>query len=224
MTARTLLAIALLWTLGACQDEPARAEGPKPTSAAGQRAELGKPAPDFSLPDTQGKTHRLSQLKGKTVVLEWFNPDCPFVKSARGKGPLSTLPKERQSDKLVWLTINSSAPGKQGNGVDRNRAALGEYGIANTLLLDEGGTVGRAYGAEKTPHMFVIDAKGVLVYRGGLDNAPMGVVDDARPRPKGAAPGALARYVADALDAMGKSAPIELADTPAYGCSVKYAQ
>jgi peroxiredoxin len=224
MTARKLLAIGLLWALGACQDPPAQAEAPKPASAPSARAELGKPAPDFALPDTKGKTYRLSELKGKTVVLEWFNPDCPFVKSARGKGPLKTLPGERQSEKLVWLTINSSAPGKQGHGLDRNRAALGEYGIANTLLLDESGAVGRAYGAEKTPHMFVIDAKGTLVYRGGLDNAPMGVVDDARPRPKGAAPGALARYVADALDAVGKGAPIELADTPAYGCSVKYAQ
>jgi peroxiredoxin len=225
MTALLLLPISLLLALsGACTDEPARAESPRPTSAAAGSAQLGKPAPDFALPDLQGKVHRLSELKGKTVVLEWFNPDCPFVKSARGKGPLSTLPKERSSDKLVWLSINSGAPGKQGHGVERNRAAVSEYGIANPVLLDESGLVGRAYGAEKTPHMFVIDARGTLVYRGGLDNAPMGVVDEARPRPKSAAPGALARYVADALDAVGRGAPIELADTPAYGCSVKYGQ
>lgn len=225
MTARLLLPIALLLAAStACTEEPVRAEGPKATTAAAGSAQLGKPAPDFALPDTEGKVHKLSALKGKTVVLEWFNPDCPFVKSARGKGPLSTLPKERSSDKLVWLSINSGAPGKQGHGVDRNRAAIGEYAIGNPVLLDESGLVGRAYGAAKTPHMFVIDPKGVLVYRGGLDNAPMGVVDDTRPRPKSAAKGALARYVADALDALGRGEPIELADTPAYGCSVKYAQ
>jgi peroxiredoxin len=223
MTARKLLAIALLGTLiTACRNEPARAEAPKPTPAAPHGAELGKPAPDFALPDLQGKTHKLSELKGRTVVLEWFNPDCPFVKSAHGKGPLRTLAQDRQSPKLVWWTINSNAPGKQGSGLERNKAALAEYGIVNTLLLDESGAVGHAYGAEKTPHLFVIDAKGVLVYRGGLDNAPMGVVDDARPRPSSSAPGTLAAYVADALDAVGRGTSIELTDTPAYGCSVKY--
>ena len=112
------------------------------------------------------KSVSLRSLRGKVVVLEWFNPDCPFVKYAHGKGPLRELAKQLGSDKLVWLSINSSGVGKQGNGVDRNRAAKGEYAIENTILLDETGEVGRKYGAEKTPHLFVIDPKGRLVYRG----------------------------------------------------------
>ena len=219
MIARSLV-LALFALASACSDQAARAEGAAP---AGQHAALGKPAPDFTLPDTEGKTVRLGELRGKTVVLEWFNPECPFVKSAHGKGPLRTLAKERRSDKLVWLSINSGAPGKQGHGAERNRAGKAEFAMENPVLLDESGKVGRAYGAEKTPHMFIIDEKGVLVYRGGLDNAPMGVVDDTRPKPESTPPGTLVRYVADALDALAAKKPVPLAETPAYGCSVKYA-
>ena len=186
-------------------------------------AELGKPAPDFTLTDTEGKSVTLSALRGKTVVLEWFNPECPFVKFARGSGPLKSAPKRHASDKLVWLTINSNAPGKQGAGLERNIAAKRDYDIGNRLLLDESGKVGRAYGAEKTPHMFVIDAKGVLVYRGGLDNAPIGKVDDARPRLPQTQAGTLEPYLDLALADLAKKRALRLADTPAYGCTVKYA-
>src|SRR5262245_42865819 len=88
------------------------------SSAHAQGASLGKPAPDFTLTDTEGKTVKLSALRGKTVVLEWFNPDCPFVRHAHGKGPLKDLAKRYSNEKLVWLTINSNAPGKQGNGLE----------------------------------------------------------------------------------------------------------
>jgi peroxiredoxin len=139
-------------------------------------AKLGEAAPAFSLPDLDGKQVALADFAGKTVVLEWFNPDCPFVKYAHGEGgPLRTMAKE-QGDSVVWLAINSGAPGKQGAGAERNREAKQEYAIDHAILLDEAGTVGRAYGATNTPHMFVIDPSGKLVYAGALDNAPMGKV------------------------------------------------
>jgi peroxiredoxin len=192
--------------------------------AAEETAEIGKRAPDFSLTDTDGVAVKLSTLRGKTVVLEWFNPDCPFVKHAHGKGPLKDLAKRMSNDKLVWLTINSNGPNKQGAGLERNRLAKTEYGFANRVLLDESGKVGRLYGAAKTPHLFVIDAKGVLVYRGGLDNAPVGVVDDDRPRPAGVPAGTLVPYLENALSDVSKARRPSQPDTPPYGCTVKYAE
>ena len=177
-----LARISLVAMLAACSAQSA-------ASAEPQAAAIGKPAPDFTLQDTDGKQVKLSALRGKTVVLEWFNPDCPFVKHARGKGPLQGFPQRVASPSLVWLSINSGAANKQGAGLDRNRAAKQEYGMQNQVLLDEAGKVGRAYGAQKTPHLYVIDPKGILVYRGGLDNAPVGVVDDARPKLPGTAAG-----------------------------------
>jgi peroxiredoxin len=210
---------------GAPPEPPAAVPGAQPSpKAAASKAALKRRAPDFTLPDLDANQVSLRALRGKLVVLEWFNPDCPFVKHAHGKGPLQDLAKRRQSAKLVWLSINSSAPGKQGHGLERNRVAKTEYAIENPILLDESGEVGRRYGAEKTPHLFVIDAKGLLVYRGGLDNAPMGVVDDARPRLPGSAAGALEPYLENALDDVLKGRAARLADTPAYGCSVKYAE
>lgn len=186
------------------------------------KATLKKPAPDFTLQDLEGKPVSLRGLRAKVVVLEWFNPDCPFVKFSHSKGPLRELAKQLGSEHLVWLSINSGGAGKQGNGLERNRAAKSEYGIENTILLDETGAVGHLYGAEKTPHLFVIDAKGRLVYRGGLDNAPMGVVDDARPRSKETKPGELEPYLQKAIEDLEKKRALRLSETPAYGCSVKY--
>ena len=213
MNARSIFGLICSFGLFACTH----------AAAESAPAALGKSAPDFTLHDTQGKPVKLSALRGKTVVLEWFNPDCPFVKHAHGKGPLKELAKRVSNDKLVWLTINSNAPNKQGAGLERNRAAIGEYGIQNRVLLDENGKVGHAYGAIKTPHIFVIDTKGVLVYRGGLDNAPIGVVDDERPRLPGTPAGSLEPYVENALQDVAQAKPIRLADTPPYGCTVKYA-
>jgi peroxiredoxin len=200
-------------------DRPAT---PAATSAEPGKAKLGTPAPDFTLVDTEGKTHKLSAYKGKTVVLEWFNPDCPFVKYAHSKGELQDMAKQLSDDALVWLTINSNAPGKQGHGIERNQAARKDYAMHNAVLLDETGDVGRAYAAEKTPHMYLIDAKGILVYRGGIDNAPMGEVDAERPRPAGLGEADLVNYVKTALDDMEHNGAIALPDTPPYGCTVKY--
>jgi len=213
----------LLATVAALTAQCTATAEPQASAAAVTTATLGKPAPDFTLQDTDDKQLTLSALRGKTVVLEWFNPDCPFVKHARGKGPLKDFAQRVSSASLVWLSINSSAPNKQGWGLDRNRAAKQEYGMQNRVLLDETGKVGHLYGAQKTPHLFVIDPKGNLVYRGGLDNAPVGVVDDARPKLPGTATGALEPYLDLALADLAQAKPLRLADTPPYGCSVKYA-
>jgi len=211
---------------------PAPAAAPTPTPApaapaasaasAPTAAELGKPAPAVTLTDIDGKAHDLAALKGKTVVLEWFNPECPFVRAAHGEGPLKDQAKRVQGKDVVWLSINSGAPGKQGHGVERNREGKKQFAMENPILLDESGAVGNSYGAQKTPHMFVIDPEGKLVYRGGIDNAPMNVVDDGRPRPEGSKAGERVNYVDAALQDLKAGKPVRVADTPAYGCSVKY--
>jgi len=196
----------------------------KPSSdRAASKAQLGKPAPAFKLHDLDGKEVSLASFRGKTVVLEWFNPDCPFAKAAHEKGPLADLAKRVANDKLVWLSINSSAAGKQGNGRDRNVKAKSDFGMTNPILLDEDGAVGHAYGAEKTPHLFIVDDKGVLRYRGGLDNAPMGTVDNERPRLPATPADKVEPYVEDALQDLKQRRAVRLAETPSYGCSVKYA-
>ena len=142
------------------------------------QAKLGEPAPAFSLPNLEGEAVSLADFAGKTVVLEWFNPDCPFVKYAHGpEGPLASLAKAKQAEGVVWLAINSGAPGKQGHGVARNREAKSEWALEHPILIDEDGAVGHSYGATSTPHMFVIDPEGTLIYAGALDNAPLGRVD-----------------------------------------------
>jgi peroxiredoxin len=174
-------------------------------------AEVGKPAPDFALKDTGGKPVSLASFRGKTVVLEWFNPDCPFVKHAHGQGALKSMAGQQTKRGIVWLAINSGASGKQGHGVDRNAEARKQYALDHPVLIDEDGKVGRAYGAKTTPHMFVIDAKGTLVYAGAIDNAPMGE-----------AAGPPVNYVEKALEALGAGKKIDPAQTKSWGCSVKY--
>jgi hypothetical protein len=120
---------------------------------------------------------------------------------------------EQRKKGVVWLVINSGAPGRQGHGHDLNARYRGEYGMGDPILLDENGDVGRIYGAEKTPHLFIVDGQGKLVYRGGLDNAPMGEVDGG---------GDYQAYVRDALADLVAGRPVRRAETPPYGCTVKY--
>lgn len=178
-------------------------------------AEVGRPAPDFALPDLDGKVHRLSELKGKVVVLEWFNPGCPYVVNAHTKGSLVDAAARAARDGVVWLAVNSGAPGKQGHGVDVNREAARRWGIGYPILLDEGGAAGKAYGATNTPHLFVISKDGTLIYKGAVDNSP----DGERASPKG---GVLVEYVPAALEDLAAGRPVRTAETKAYGCSVKF--
>lgn len=225
-----LAALPLSLSLFACRSEPKSERAPENAAASSaapvvaaapaapvEAAAIGAPAPDFTLPDLDGKPVQLSSFKGKTVVLEWFNPECPFVRKSHEKGSLVDTAKRLASDKVVWLAINSGAPGKQGTGKEKNAEARTKYGLTHPILLDESGAVGKLYGAKRTPHMFVIDSAGTLVYRGAIDNSPDGEGES----PTG---GKLVRYVEEALAALGAGKPVAVADTAAYGCSVKYAQ
>ncbi len=182
-----------------------------------EKADVGKPAPDFTLKDLDGKEVKLSSFKGKVVVLEWFNPGCPFVKNAHSKGSLKDAAKRHTQAGVVWLAINSAAGGKQGHGADTNREAAKTWAMDHPILLDESGTVGHTYGATNTPHMMVIDENGVLVYRGAIDNSPDGEGES----PTG---GKLVSYVDAALADIKAKKPVATAETKAYGCSVKYAK
>ena len=188
---------------------------PAPVSVSGT-AKVGSPAPDFELADLDGNKVKLSSFKGKTVVLEWFNPECPFVKKSHAEGSLVNTAARLAQNNVVWLAINSGAPGKQGHGADMNRAAAKAFGMNHPILLDETGAVGKAYGAKRTPHLYVIDPSGVLVYRGAIDNSP----DGEGQSPEG---GKLVNYVDATLADMGAGRPVAKAETEAYGCSVKYA-
>jgi peroxiredoxin len=205
----TMAALSTLALAARTSEEPKREEKKE------AKAELGKPAPDFELKDVDGKAVKLSDYKGKTVVLEWFNPECPYVVYAHTKGPLKGLDAKTATDGVVWLAINSSAAGKEGSGAEKNKKMRKEWNMAATLLIDEEGVVGRMYGAKSTPHMYIVDSKGNLAYRGGLDNAPMGKVDTEGTEP--------VNYVETALAELKAGKAVSKSETKAYGCGVKYA-
>jgi peroxiredoxin len=186
---------------------------PAPAASAAPAAPSGPAAPDFTLTDLDGHKVSLASYRGKTVVLEWFNPGCPFVRYSHGEGPLKDLARKYTSQGIVWLAINSGSPGKQGAGADVNRQARAEWGMEYPILLDEGGQVGKAYDAKTTPHMFVIDPAGQIAYKGALDNAPLGKVPSE----------GHVNYVEKALAALAAGKPVEVRETKSYGCSVKYA-
>jgi peroxiredoxin len=174
-------------------------------------AELGKPAPDFKLKDLNGAEVSLSSFKGKVVVLEWFNPGCPYVKAAHGEGALKDMAKK--NPEVVWLAINSNAPGKEGHGLEANKEGAKGFGMEHPVLLDEDGKVGKLYGAQRTPHMYVVDKDGNLAYRGALDNSGSGIPKDANP---------YVNHIEDALKNLAEGKPVATPDTKAWGCSVKY--
>ncbi|MDP2307820.1 MAG: redoxin domain-containing protein [Pseudomonadota bacterium] len=179
--------------------------------AALPKATVGQPAPDFALKDLTGKEVKLSSFAGKTVVIEWFNPGCPFVVYAHGEGPLKDQAKTATGGGVVWLAVNSGAPGKQGNGLELNQQATASWGMTHPVLLDETGAVGKSYGATTTPNMYVVDPKGTLVYAGALDNAPLGKAD-----------GAPVNYVNAALADIAAGRAVSTPTTKPYGCGVKY--
>ena len=176
---------------------------------------VGSTAPDFSLADSKGKTQSVSQYKGKTVVLEWFNPECPFVKKHYGSGNMQKLQEEFTGKGVVWLTIDSSAPGLEGNlTAEQAEKKIAEWKTKQTaLLLDPDGKAGRTYGAKNTPHMFVINPEGKIIYEGAIDSK-------ATPNPADIA--SSTNYVKVALDESLGGKPVSNANTKPYGCSVKY--
>jgi peroxiredoxin len=183
-------------------------------------ATVGKSAPAFSGTDSNGKTISLSSLKGKTVVLEWHNPDCPFVKS-QYKGKMQKLQKKWTDQGVVWLSIISSAPGLEG-AVDADGANADVKATQSNVtatILDPSGKIGHAYKAKSTPHMFVIDPKGILIYNGAIDNAPL---EDAT-SDKTQDGSQYVNYVDEALTQSQAGQKVATPSTAPYGCGVKYA-
>jgi len=184
-------------------------------SLAQASATVGQRAPDFTLQDTAGQPVRLSDYKGKTVVLEWTNPGCPFVRKHYDSGNMPATQKDAIDHAVVWLSINST---EKGSSDYLQPAALAHWlhkrkGVATAVLMDEEGTVGHAYGARTTPHMVIVNPEGTLVYAGAIDSIP-----SARPAdiPKAT------NYVKAALADLAAGRPVAQAVTQAYGCSVKY--
>ncbi len=178
-------------------------------------AEVGRPAPDFTLTDITGQSHQLSDFRGKVVVLEWVNQECPFVVKHYASGNLPATQKAATADGVVWLTINSGRPGAQGDfDPARVNAWAKEHGAAYTAYFrDQDGKVGRLYGAKTTPHMYVIAADGTLVYNGAIDSIRSASQADIAKAEN---------YVNSALAALKAGQPVKTASTQAYGCSVKY--
>lgn len=178
---------------------------------------VGDKAPEFSLPASDGKSYSLKDFvrEHRVVVLEWFNKDCPYVHKFYDSKTMQGLQQKALGGKVVWLTITSSAEGKEGHLTAAEAAQVrGETGMLSTaLLLDGKGNVARQYGAKTTPHMFVIDKKGKIAYEGAIDDRPSAVAKSL----EGAE-----NYVSAALEALAKGDPIKTNSTTPYGCGVKY--
>lgn len=204
-TRRTL--VAGLMTLGLVGQAALAEEAPE--------ARIGEPAPIFEAMDTQGTLRKLEEFRGKLVVIEWFNPQCPFVKKHYDSGNMQRLQEQYTGRDVVWLSVNSSAPGKQGHVTPEqaNAWAAEQKTHATAMLLDPAGAIGRRYGAMTTPHVFVLDPNGVLRYQGAIDDTASTDQADI-PQSK--------NYVAQALDALLAEQPVEVSSTQPYGCSVKY--
>ncbi len=185
-------------------------------SAQAATASIGKKAPDFTLTGADGKSHSLSDFSGKFIVLEWTNPQCPFVKKFYGSDTMQTLQKEETAKGVAWLRINSGAPGHDGYQTPAELASYvsDNHVAATQSLIDPTGKVGHTYGARNTPQMFVIDAKGTLIYAGGIDNKPSADPADIATS---------TNYVKAALDQAMAGKPVATPTAPPYGCSVKYA-
>lgn len=178
-------------------------------------AKVGEKAPDFELVDTNGKTHKLSSFAGKTVVLEWFNKGCPYVQKHYDSANMQRLQKTYTGKGVIWLTVISSAPGKQGFelGPEANKTRE-DWKIASTAtLLDPKGEVGKLYAAKTTPHMYIVDATGNLVYNGAIDSISSSKKADVAKAEN---------FVAGALELIAAGKPVEKSSTKPYGCSVKY--
>jgi len=211
--ASALAALLCLAAISPALADEAPAAKPEATAAV---ATVDQKAPDFKLQGIDGKTYSLADYKGKYVVLEWNNYDCPFVKKHYGSNNMQSVQKTYVDKGVVWLTICSSAEGKQGYYDSAALKTMAEERklAATAYLRDADGTVGKLYGAKTTPHMFIVNPDGVLIYAGAIDDKPSANPDDI----KGAT-----NYVAASLDAAMAGKPVDPKSTTAYGCGVKYA-
>jgi peroxiredoxin len=183
--------------------------------AAGSAPQIGQAAPDFTGTDSKGNPVRLSQYRGKTVVLEWTNADCPYTRKHYTSGNMQSVQALAQKNGVVWLTVISSAPGKQGyvNGPAADALTESRGAVPSAVLLDPSGTLGRMYAAKTTPHMFVIDKNGALQYMGGIDSiATPDISDIPHAEP----------YLKEAMLAVVQGSPVAHPVTRPYGCSIKY--
>lgn len=186
------------------------------TAPAFAAPEIGKPAPDFTAKDIDGKDFKLSDHKGKIIVLEWSNHECPYVVKHYSSGNMQKTQKTALDQGTEWVTIVSSAPGRQGNvSAEEAKKIATDAGASYTAkIMDESGAIGKAYDAKTTPHMFVIDKEGTLVYAGAID-------DDPSPRPESVQ--TAKNYVLAALDNLAAGTPVQTPSSQSYGCAVKYA-
>jgi hypothetical protein len=175
---------------------------------------IGEPAPGFEGVDSRGKIHRLADYRGKTVVLEWTNHDCPFVRKHYSSGNMQQQ-REAAAQGVIWLSVISSAPGKQGHvsPAEADKLTRNRDAAPHAVILDEQGRIGLSYNARTTPHMFIIDGAGKLVYMGGIDSITTANPDDI-PR--------ATQYVRVALQELAAGKPVSTPVTKPYGCSVKY--
>jgi hypothetical protein len=207
-----LLTVALTFAvvLAGCAAPDASAAPETPAAA-----KVDQPAPAFKLVDSTGKTRSLADFAGKTVVLEWTNHECPFVRKHYGSGNMQAQQRDATSKGVVWLSINSSALGNQGHvdGATAESIRSKARAVQTAYLLDPDGTVGRTYGAKTTPHMYVIDPKGVLRYAGGIDSIPSADTADIAKA---------TQYVPQVLAELAAGKPVGIKVTRPYGCSVKY--
>jgi len=186
-----------------------------PISTALAQAVPGKPAPAFTLADLDGRKVALAEMRGKYVILEWTNPSCPFVRKHYGSGNMQSLQRRFAAEGVVWLTINSTArshpeylkPAELKSWLQQQEAA------PTNAALDADGTVGRAYGAKTTPHMYVIDPNGAVVYAGAIDDKRSADPADVR---------AASNFVVQAMNELRAGKPVSSPATPPYGCSIKY--
>ena len=183
--------------------------------ASALAARVGEAAPDFTATDSNGKSHHLAEYKGKYVVLEWHNQGCPYTRKHYESGNMQRLQKEWTGKGVVWFTVISSAPGTQGyvTASDENDYVKRMHAVPTAVLLDSDGTVGHLYAAKTTPHMYIIDPKGTLIYNGAIDDHPTSDPADI-PNSK--------NYVSTALEQVMSGKPVTDAATRPYGCSVKY--
>jgi hypothetical protein len=208
---KTFTALTALAVISACDSSTPAPSQP----AAAAAAIVGKLAPDFTASDADGKPVRLSDFRGKTVVLEWNNPECPFVKKHYGSGNMQKTQAAAAADGVVWLSINSGAPGNQGH-MDgaKAKAVVQESGARPTAyLLDPEGSVGKTYDAKTTPHMYIVDKQGALVYAGGIDDKPTKDVEDIA---------GARNHVLAALAEIKAGKAVSVATSRPYGCNVKY--